>query len=108
MSSAAFAKPPDIGDRRRSGSTWRFVLQTTAPSQSTAMSVAGGVPAEPDAVRRKSFEKTYVTDASGVVAIATTADTSDHPLLVSDGQKTFLSWMTKADGYRMLPIGDES
>jgi hypothetical protein len=42
------------------------------------------------------------------VAIATTADTSDHPLLVSDGQKTFLSWMTKADGYRLLPIGDES
>jgi hypothetical protein len=42
------------------------------------------------------------------VAIATTTDTSDHPLLVSDGQKTFLSWMTKADGYRLLPIGDGS
>jgi hypothetical protein len=42
------------------------------------------------------------------VAIATTADTSDHPLLVTDGQKTFLSWMTKAEGYRLLPIGDES
>jgi hypothetical protein len=42
------------------------------------------------------------------VAVATTSDTSDHPLLVSDGQKTYLSWMTKADGYRLLPIGDES
>ena len=42
------------------------------------------------------------------VAIATTTDTSDHPLLVSDGHKTFLSWMTKADGYRLLAIGDES
>ena len=41
-------------------------------------------------------------------AVATTSDTSDHPLLVSDGQKTYLSWMTKADGYRLLPIGDES
>lgn len=41
-------------------------------------------------------------------AITTTSDTSDHPLLVSDGQKTYLSWMTKADGYRLLPIGDES
>jgi hypothetical protein len=40
--------------------------------------------------------------------VATTTDTSDHPLLVSDGHKTFLSWMTKADGYRFLPIGDES
>ena len=36
--------------------------------------------------------------------IATTSDASDHPLLVSDGQQTFLSWMTKADGYRLLPI----
>jgi hypothetical protein len=42
------------------------------------------------------------------VAIATTTDTSDHPLLVSDGHKTYLSWMTKADGYRLLAIGDES
>jgi len=38
------------------------------------------------------------------VAVAATIDTSDHPLLVSDGQKTYLSWMTKADGYRILPI----
>ena len=38
------------------------------------------------------------------ITVATTTDTSDHPLLVSDGQKTFLSWMTKADGYRIQPI----
>ena len=42
------------------------------------------------------------------IAIATTTDTSDHPLLVSDGHKTYLSWMTKAEGYRLLAIGDES
>jgi hypothetical protein len=42
------------------------------------------------------------------VTIASTTDTSDHPLLVSDGQATYLSWMTKADGYRLLPIGDGS
>jgi hypothetical protein len=40
--------------------------------------------------------------------ISSTNDTSDHPLLVSDGQRMFLSWMTKADGYRFQPIGDES
>jgi hypothetical protein len=40
--------------------------------------------------------------------ISSTSDTSDHPLLVSDGQRMFLSWMTKADGYRFQPIGDES
>jgi hypothetical protein len=38
------------------------------------------------------------------IAVAATSDTSDHPLLVSDGQKTYLSWMTKADGYRIQPI----
>jgi hypothetical protein len=37
-------------------------------------------------------------------AIAETSDTSDHPLLVSDGRRDFLSWMTKADGYRFMPI----
>jgi hypothetical protein len=40
--------------------------------------------------------------------IAETSDASDHPLLVADGRRTYLSWMTKADGYRFIPIGDES
>jgi hypothetical protein len=40
-------------------------------------------------------------------AVATTKDTSDHPLLVSDGRRAYLSWMTKADGYRLVPVGDE-
>jgi len=40
--------------------------------------------------------------------VAETTDTSDHPLLVNDGRRTYLSWMTKADGYRFIPIGDES
>jgi hypothetical protein len=44
---------------------------------------------------------------SDATSVAETADTSDHPLLVSDGQKVFLSWMTKADGYRIQPIEDE-
>lgn len=36
--------------------------------------------------------------------IAATADASDHPLLVSDGGTPFLSWLTKAEGYRLLPL----
>jgi len=28
--------------------------------------------------------------------------------MVTDGRRTYLSWMTKADGYRFIPIGDES
>ena len=41
------------------------------------------------------------------VEISSTADASDHPLLVSDGKRNFLSWMTKADGYRLQPIEGE-
>lgn len=37
-------------------------------------------------------------------AIAATTDASDHPLLVSDGRRVFLSWMTKADGYRFQAL----
>jgi hypothetical protein len=39
--------------------------------------------------------------------ISATSETSDHPLLVADGRRTFLSWMTRADGYRFQPIEDE-
>lgn len=37
-------------------------------------------------------------------AIATTTDTSDHPILLSRNGKIYLSWLTKADGYRLMPI----
>jgi hypothetical protein len=39
--------------------------------------------------------------------ISSTTDTSDHPLLISDGRRTYLSWMTKADGYRFQAIEGE-
>lgn len=34
--------------------------------------------------------------------LSTTTDYSDHPLLISDGRTVFVSWMTKANGYRLL------
>jgi hypothetical protein len=37
-------------------------------------------------------------------ALAQTSDASDHPLLVSNGRNVFLSWMTRADGYRLLSL----
>lgn len=36
--------------------------------------------------------------------VAKTADASDHPLLVTDGHRAFLSWMTKASGYQLVPL----
>jgi hypothetical protein len=40
-------------------------------------------------------------------SISSTKDSSDHPLLVSDGRQYYLSWMTKADGYRLQSIESE-
>jgi hypothetical protein len=37
---------------------------------------------------------------------AKTSDASDHPMLVNDGHRAYLSWMTKIDGYRFLPLED--
>jgi hypothetical protein len=44
---------------------------------------------------------------SKATVVAKTTDSSDHPLLVSDGQRIFVSWMTKADGYRIQPIENQ-
>jgi hypothetical protein len=33
---------------------------------------------------------------------------SDHPLLVNHGTRTFVSWLTRSEGYRLLPVGDPS
>lgn len=37
-------------------------------------------------------------------AAAASADASDHPQLVSDGRTAYLSWLTKAEGYRLIPL----
>lgn len=36
--------------------------------------------------------------------IADSAGASDHPLLIADGNATYLSWNTVREGYRLLPI----
>jgi hypothetical protein len=36
--------------------------------------------------------------------VARTADTSDHPLLVTSGKDAFLSWQTQIEGYRMIHL----
>ncbi|HEX9325436.1 MAG TPA: sialidase family protein [Reyranella sp.] len=44
---------------------------------------------------------------SAARTIAETEDASDHPLLVADKQRTYLSWLTKVEGYRLIPLGDQ-
>jgi hypothetical protein len=36
--------------------------------------------------------------------VATTGDSSDHPMLLSDGRRSFLSWLTHAEGLRLIPL----
>jgi len=38
--------------------------------------------------------------------VARTSDASDHPQLVTNGRRVFLSWMTRADGYQFVPLED--
>lgn len=39
--------------------------------------------------------------------IASTSDSSDHPLLIANGQTPYLSWHTQAEGYRLIPLQSE-
>lgn len=38
--------------------------------------------------------------------VAETTDASDHPLLVADASHVYLSWLTKVEGYRLIPLED--
>lgn len=38
---------------------------------------------------------------------AATADASDHPLLIAKNGRAYLSWLTKAEGYRLTPLSPE-
>jgi hypothetical protein len=40
--------------------------------------------------------------------VAETADASDHPLLIARGNRVFLSWLTKNEGYRLIPLGEST
>ena len=43
---------------------------------------------------------------SSPVVKAATADASDHPLLLARGGDAYLSWLTRVEGYRLLPLSD--
>ncbi|MEI9902165.1 MAG: sialidase family protein [Hyphomicrobium sp.] len=39
---------------------------------------------------------------------AVTAADSDHPQLVSDGRAVYLSWLSRKEGYRLIPLEAKS
>jgi hypothetical protein len=95
-----FSNPLPVG-RADSGPSRPYVL---AGPQGTAM-IWKEFDGEKTTVNLMTSHDDGIT-WSTPTTIAKTADTSDHPLLVSDGRRVFLSWMTKADGYRFQPIED--
>lgn len=42
------------------------------------------------------------------IKIATTADTSDHPMLAANGEKAYLSWNTLKEGYRLFALQENT
>jgi hypothetical protein len=44
---------------------------------------------------------------SAVRTVADTDDASDHPLLVAHAGRAYLSWLTKTQGYRLIPLEDQ-
>ncbi|ARN83003.1 sialidase family protein [Methylocystis bryophila] len=44
---------------------------------------------------------------SAARTVATTAETSDQPRLIDGKTGVYLSWLTKVEGYRLLPLGRE-
>jgi hypothetical protein len=39
---------------------------------------------------------------------AETAEASDHPLLIADGERAYLSWFASKEGYLLLPLAPQS
>jgi hypothetical protein len=44
---------------------------------------------------------------SATKTVADTDDASDHPLLVAHNGHAYLSWLTKAEGYRLMPLEEQ-
>lgn len=99
---ATFSEPVALGDPARNPS--RGIVLATAKGTYVAWKEFDGEKTTVKAMQSADDGKTW----SPPQVIATTADTSDHPLLVSYGRNVFLSWMTKADGYRFQQIGQGS
>lgn len=39
------------------------------------------------------------------ISVAASSDASDHPQLIARGNQAFASWHTRAEGYRLIPLG---
>ena len=93
-----FSTPMPLGDGTRQVS--RPYVLATADAVYLAYKTFDG---EHTTIEVKSSRDAGKTWGSAQVAAGTDADL-DHPQLISDGKSTYLSWMSRKEGYRLIPL----
>jgi hypothetical protein len=94
-----FAEPVPIGDGKNVGRP-----QLAAHGKRVWLLWKETLAGEGSAVRAMTSADSGAT-WSAAREIARSAGTSDHPLLITSGAEAYLSWFTKAEGYRVVPLG---
>lgn len=93
-----FSAPTPVGDAERNPS--RAYLLAVGDALWLAWKEFDGERTTVAAMASRDAGRTW----SSPRILAQTGDASDHPLLVADGKQVFLSWQTRAEGYRLLPL----
>lgn len=96
---ASFSSPVPVGDAGRQNS--RPFLLAAGHSVWLAWKSFDGERTEVRLMRSVDDGASW----GAAETIAATGGGSDHPMLISDGAAVYLSWMTRQDGYRLIPIG---
>lgn len=95
---ATFSAPEPFGDPARQPARPR--LLALGDDLWLAWREYDGVATEVVAMESRNGGK----DWSPRRVVGRSASTADHPVLVSDGRRAFVSWLTRAEGYRLLPL----
>ena len=93
-----FSTPMPLGDGTRQVS--RPYVLATADAVYLAYKTFDG---EHTTIEVKTSRDAGKTWGAAQVAAGTDAN-SDHPQLISDGKSTYLSWMSRKEGYRLIPL----
>ncbi|MDP1908621.1 MAG: sialidase family protein, partial [Hyphomicrobium sp.] len=93
-----FSTPMPLGDGARQMS--RPYVLAGADGVTLAYKTFDG---ERTTIEVKSSRDGGKTWSAAQVAAGTDA-ASDHPQLISDGKSTYLSWMSRNEGYRLIPL----
>jgi hypothetical protein len=97
-----FSSPMPLGDAARQNS--RPAVLATGDSVTLAYKAFDGERTTVEVMTSRDSGASW----SAPQAAAATADDSDHPQLLSDGKRVYLSWLTRKDGYRLIPLEEKS